>query len=348
MKILIHLLPGIGNALMFTPTLRLIRKKFPNAEITCLVMYKTCEDLLKDNPNIDKLILYEFQKKGHFRSLFFVIKLRNENFDISIMPYPANNYYYTIVNFLCGGKLRITHKYPIKKFSSLSFLYSKKIPINENIHEIDENFNLVRLIGIESDSNNKKLDLLLDEMSLKSAKDFFIKNNINDKILVIGIHPGSSVQAGMINKRWDKDNFVKVADILYEKLKCNVLIFGGSDEHDLKQYIYDKMNHKPIIVNSKGILETAALISRCNVFLCNDTGLMHIAAALDVPTVVIEGPVDPNKTLPLGDKHKAIFLPLLCRPCYKVGDKLHCRFGHYNCLKYIDIDKVVNTVIKSV
>ena len=72
------------------------------------------------------------------------------------------------------------------------------------------------------------------------------QHNINDKILVIGIHPGSSVQAGMINKRWDKDNFVKVADILYEKLKCNVLIFGGSDEHDLKQYIYDKMNHKPI------------------------------------------------------------------------------------------------------
>ena len=99
------------------------------------------------------------------------------------MPYPANNYYYTIVNFLCGGKLRITHKYPIKKFSSLSFLYSKKVPINENVHEIDENINLVNLIGVESISNNKKLDLFLDEMTLKSAEDFFIKNKLNDKNL---------------------------------------------------------------------------------------------------------------------------------------------------------------------
>ena len=73
---------------------------------------------------------------------------------------------------------------------------------------------------------------------------------------------------------------------------------------------------------------------------------MHIAAAIGIPVVVIEGPVDPIRTAPLTEKTTIVCLPLLCRPCYKVGATLKCRFGHYNCLKYVDVDKVVHEVVK--
>ena len=346
MKILIHLLPGVGNSLMFTPTLREIRAYFKDAEIHVLVMYKSCYDILKYNSNIDKLILWEFQKKGHIKSFFYALKLRKENYDVSITPFPANKFYYSIVNFLIGGKERISHKYPINKFLTAGYLFTRRIPINRKFHEIEENLELIKLIGINSTEENKNLDIFIDANSMKYANDFIKTSNIEENDRIVGLHPGSSEQVGMINKRWDKDKFVKVADLLSEKYKCKILLFGGKNEDQLKQYIYEAMKNKPIIVITDDISRTAALISKCSAFLTNDTGLMHIAAAIGIPVVVIEGPVDPIGTAPLTEKTTIVCLPLLCRPCYKVGATLKCRFGHYNCLKYVDVDKVVHEVVK--
>ena len=346
MKILIHLLPGLGNALLFTPTLRAIRKSFPNAEITVLVMYKSVMEILKDNPNIDKLILWEFQKNGYIKSFLFVLKLRRNKYDISVMPYPANNYYYTGVSFLCGSKIRISHKYPIKRLRSFSFLFTKRIPLDRNVHEIDENLRLISLIGIKENKFDKKLDLCLAPENMDYANEFFRINKISKNDKIIGIHAGSSEQAGMINKRWNKDNFVETANLLSKDMKGKFLLFGGSNEKELKDYIKNRVNNS-YIVNEANTLDTAAIISKCDAFLTNDTGLMNIASSVNVPTVVIEGPNDPIRTAPTGNKNIVVYLPLFCRPCYMVGNKLECRFEHYNCLKFIDIMKVVNS-LKSV
>lgn len=343
MKILIHLLPGIGNTLLFTPTLREIRKKFPKAEITVLVMYKASMDILKNNPNVDKLILWEFQKKGHLKSFLFVLKLRLNNYDVSIMPYPANNYYYTGVSFLCGGKKRISHKYPIKKYRAFSFLFTNRIKLDANAHEIHENLKLLSLLDVDYNKVDDKLDIYLSEENMSNARKFLKSNKISATDIVVGIHPGSSVQAGMINKRWNKNNFIEAANLLAKDIKCKFLLFGGDDENDIKEYIKNRVANS-YLANKSNILDTAAIISRCNAFLTNDTGLMHIAAAVGTRVVVLEGPNDPIRTAPVGGNNLAIYLPLFCRPCYEVGNKIECRFGHYNCLKFIDVVKVVNAL----
>ncbi len=340
MKILTILLPGIGNTLLFTPTFKVLKKHFPDSEITALVMYKGSQEVLENNPYVDKIVFYPFMKKGHIRSLFFTFKQRLNNYDISILAYPTNRFPYSLISFLIGGKTRITHSYPNRKFLSASFLHSKKLSTQEKLHETEENLNLLKLLNIDALNEDKSLFLHLNKEHEEFSNNFIVKNKLKGKKL-IGIHAGSSALSGMINKRWPKERFAALVDKLSNK-NTVCLIFGGNDESELKNWIYNNAKNKPLLVNSPSLKSSASLIKKCSLFISNDTALMHIASAVKTPTIVLVGPV-PRKTLPLGDIHTAIFKNLPCQPCYKIGDNMRCVLNiDYKCLKDITVDEVYN------
>ena len=344
MKILTILLPGIGNTLLFTPTLRSLKKHFPNSEITALVMYKGSQEILEGNPYVDKIIFYPFMKRGHIESLFFVLKQRFQNYDISILAYPANRFQYSLIGFLIGAKTKITHLYDHNKLFSASFFYSKKLPLDKNLHEVEENLNLLKLLNINALEEDKSIFLKLDKEHENFTSDFIKTNKLKGKKLV-GIHAGSSVLSGMINKRWPKERFISLIDKLSNK-NTICLLFGGNDEADLKEWIYKNTKNKPILVNTPSVKHSASLIKKCNLFISNDTALMHIAGALNTPTIILVGPVA-RKTLPQGDIHTAIFKNLPCQPCYRIGDTMKCVLNiNYKCLKDITVDEVYNIAWK--
>jgi ADP-heptose:LPS heptosyltransferase len=99
MKILILALSGIGDALMFTPALRLMRKALPDAQIDALVMFGGVKDIYERNPDLNSVIFFEFMKRGVPQSIKFLSALRNK-YDASINVYPANRKEYNMINYL--------------------------------------------------------------------------------------------------------------------------------------------------------------------------------------------------------------------------------------------------------
>ncbi len=344
MKILVLLLSGIGDVLQATPMLRVLRRKFPEARITGLVMYGSAAEILKNNSDLDELIHFHFLKEGHLRSLRFVLKLRQRNFDACILAYPANRWQYNLISFLIGARLRIAHRYDIRRLTSLSSLQSKRLPIDFYRHTIDENVKLLELMGIHEKQHDRSLHFPLRSEHHAAAGQFIRKHRLRGKI--IGIHAGSSVLSGMIHKRWPKERFAELCDRISRELKATILLFGGREEEGLKRYIHDHMHIKPVLVPEMSLWETGGLIKRCDLFACNDTALMHIAGAVGTKALVLEGPTNPYKTVPLTKGSRFLTVDLDCRPCYQIGEQLRCKYRNerYDCLRLITVDRVFQEV----
>ena len=146
MKILILALSGIGDALMFTPALQLLRKQLPHAEINALVMFRGVKDMYERNPDLNKVIHFDFMKEGFFRSLKFINDLRNK-YDISINVYPSNRKEYNVISLLIGAEKRAGAKYLRKDLQNLGDLNNIRVYENDLTHNVETNIRLI-IIGI--------------------------------------------------------------------------------------------------------------------------------------------------------------------------------------------------------
>ncbi len=345
-NILLIMLGGFGDTLQTIPTIIALKKAFPTARLSALVMYKTSKEVLERNAPLDEILYFDFLVQGYWKSLSFILQLRRKNYELSFLTYPANRFHHNLISFLIGASQRFGHRYEVRRWRSLRFLQTQLIPLEFTRHTVDENLLLLDALGARPSTISRKIPFCLTQYDTSFADRFLASYDISTSDVVIGIHPGSSILAGMIHKRWPKERFAQVADKLCEDRGARILLFGGADERELVVEIGTLMKNKPIRVIDTTIFQTAALIQRCAVFLCNDTGLMHIASALEVPTVVIVGPNNHYKTMPLHARCRVIKTQLDCQPCYKIGEDMWCKYrkGRYDCLTFIDVDRVSTAV----
>ena len=132
MKILILALSGIGDALMFTPALKLLRQSLPSAQIDALVMYQGNKEIYAGNPNLNKVIHFDFLKEGALNSLKFILGLRKK-YDVTINVYPSNRKEYNVINFLLGAKKRVGVKYLRMNNVNLGWLNNVTVLENDKI-----------------------------------------------------------------------------------------------------------------------------------------------------------------------------------------------------------------------
>ncbi len=135
MKILILALSGIGDALMFTPALKLLRQSLPTAQIDALVMFKGTKEIYKSNPNLNNVIHFDFLKEGTLNSLSFVLGLRKK-YDVSINVYPSNRKEYNIINFLLGAKKRAGVEYLRMNNQNFGWLNNITVLENDETHNV--------------------------------------------------------------------------------------------------------------------------------------------------------------------------------------------------------------------
>ena len=263
MKILILLASGIGNSILFSPTLKELRKKYPNSKIDIFAYKKPFAEPFVGSNLIDNVYTYSGLKT--------ILKLRKNKYDISITAFPSNRWQFNLFAFLVGAKKRLTHSYNVGTFKTLSFLQNCKIKANEKIHDVDQNLNLLKLLDLKIPINGEVF-FSINDRNKKYAKDFIKKNKLTNKH-IIGIHPGSGP---LDYKRVSLDIFIK--HINKNKQKNSILlIFGSKDEKGIKEEIKDKLTMKSYIIKTN-LKDTAALIKNCDLFITNDTGLMHIAS----------------------------------------------------------------------
>jgi len=237
-KIIILCLSAIGNTILFTPTLKVLRKRFPKARIDMLVREKTFAEVLKGSRFVDNIYIIK-ERKGVLKKMNLFLKLRKNKYDISINAFPSNRLGFNVVAFLIGARTRITHGYNNSKLKTLSFLQNKKIKANPSIHDVEQNFNFLKLFGVDINKEKKELIFYISKKDKDFARQFFKKNKIKKPI--VALQPGASILAPY--REWPKENFIKLADMLIEKLDITVLVFEGPDEPGIANEIISKMKN---------------------------------------------------------------------------------------------------------
>lgn len=301
MKILCISFAGMGNTLLFTPTLRKLKQNIRDIKIDFLVRDNPMAEILKNNKDVNEIFLTGNGKIGALKT---ILKLRNKKYDYTITVFPSNKWFYNLIPFLIGAKNRVTHSYKVGKLLTLSFLQNKKIEAIEGISDLRNNLNILKSFNIKFSENYKRVILDISKSEQNFANKFLRKYSIKNSHNIIGVHPGCGgfYQFG---KRFPISTFIKYIK-KYKNPNTKILIFGGAEENELKKELNEKLDNKSIIVNTKNVMETAALIRRCNLFISNDSGLMHIAAAFSIKQIAFFGPTNPTRTAPLNKNAKMI------------------------------------------
>ncbi len=343
MNILIIALSGIGDALMFTPALKKLKEEFPDSEISILAMYKGVKEIYERLPEVSKIYYWEFLKKSKIESLKFVLSLRKK-FDITINVYPSNRKEYNLINFLIGAKKRVAVKYLRRDFRNFGFLNNIRIKENDELHNVEENIKLCELVTGKKIYDIPQLIINFKESDLKFAEKFFRENEFKNDEMVIGFHPGCSTLKNHDKRRWEENKFAELGKKLISNFNARILIFGGPEEKSLKEKILRQINSKnAIAVNTNSLIETAAVMKRCNVFVTNDSSLMHVASALKLNVVAIIGPTNKNYIHPWKTNYQIASLELECSPCFYYSPKpLSCkrRDIKFKCIKELGVDLV--------
>ena len=174
MKILILALSGIGDALMFTPALKLLRQSNPTAQIDALVMFKGTKEIYETNPNFSNVIHFDFIKQGTLNSLKFILGLRNK-YDATISVYPSNRKEYNIISFLIGAKQRAAVDYLRMNKQNLGWLNNVKVLENDKTHNVQTNIKLVEKLLNKKFDEEPPMEINISESDKNYARRFFIK-----------------------------------------------------------------------------------------------------------------------------------------------------------------------------
>ncbi|GEM_PF-31713 len=346
-KILISNIFGIGDVLFTTALISNIKDNFPD----CFIGYvcnKRTAPLLAGNPKINKIIVYE---KDEFDALFkrskiaFLRKIfgtvgdiKREKFDFGIEM--SLNKYASFLLWFAGIKERVGFNY-----KNRSPFLTKKIPLDgyEKKHVVEYYLDLLESMGFQA--THKNLELFLNEKDRSFARDFFQKNQLTRKpVVVLAPGGGASWGADAVYKRWPADKYAQLADKLIEKFKAQIILLGSSFEKPLCRSVASRMQEKNVRVCCEAnITEAAAVLEKCDVAIVNDGGLLHVAVAVGTKTVSIFGPVDEKVYGPYPrGPHRVVSKNLPCQPCYRRFRRADCT--HYLCLHSINVSDIIEKV----
>lgn len=328
-KILILRPDGIGDAINSTPAIKILRESYPNAHIA-IVARSSGAEIFALNPHINEIIVYD--AKSLWAKLHFLEILRLGFYDLVVVL--CNIAKCNLMAYASGARYRVGWKYPRRKFSFvLTHTVNHRDPKGTK-HEIDRNIDVVKLVGVES--NERELTLYLSEEERAWAKDFLNSQDLGDNIPIVGIHPGGSTY----NKLWPAENYAHIANQLTQKFNARIILFSGPGEDNLAQCVQNIMANQPILATGVKLRQFAALVEKCSLFICNDSGPMHISAALKVPTVAIFGPTDHVRWRPYNEKAIVVRKDMDCWPC-----SVHKCKKNFECIKSIPISDVWSAVI---
>jgi heptosyltransferase-2 len=348
LRILIIALSGIGDALLFTPAASLIRKNFPDAEMDALVMFNGAKEIYEQSRLFDKTIYHDFLHEPLAKSLRILLSLRKK-YDASINVYPANRKEYNVIQFIIGAKNRGAIKYLRRNFIELGFLNNVQTTENDRLHNVQENISLSEKLLNFSADEEPDLVLPLTEKDFVRTRIYFSGAGIKETDTVIGFHAGSATFKNQTKRRWEPQKFAELAKLLAEKKNAYILIFGGPEETNLKTEIQQGSGSSNVLIPpSATILESAALIKRCNAFVTNDSGMMHLASATKTPTVGIIGPTNVNYIHPWHTEYEIASLFLECSPCFVYSPRpLKCfrKDVRFKCIRELTVEMVFQRVL---
>ncbi|MFH1381172.1 MAG: lipopolysaccharide heptosyltransferase II, partial [Candidatus Omnitrophota bacterium] len=329
-RILLTRTDRIGDVVLSTPAIKAVRDKYPDSYIAFMVR-PYAKDIVDGNPYLDEVIIYDKygKQKGLISTILFALDLRKKKFDLSIMLHPTNRVH--LISFLAGIPKRIGYD------RKLSYLLTRKVPHLKQEgkkHESEYTLDLLKTIGIAA--KEKELFVPVHEKDIEKVEKLLSEYHVGKDVLLIAINPGASSRS----KMWPPRNFAKLADSLTEKFRARILIVSNAANKEAANATALAMKYEPVnFAGRTTVGELAALLTKCDLFISNDSGPVHIASAVGTPVVSIFGRrnpgLSPRRWGPTGKRNVVFHKDVGCDPCLAEDCKIK-----FKCLEAITSDEV--------
>ncbi len=321
---------ALGDSVTTLPLIKEIKKK-TNSKITIICMKRNIE-VYKRLKFVDKIIIFDL------KNLLRIVFLRKK-FDVAFDLEPYLNFSALLTNFVSRYAIGFSNQHR-------SSLYDYKQTFSRKKHVVDIYLGLGKLFGVGKITTLVKL--VCSENDKSKTKKFLEKNKVTNSDLLIGICPGAA--ESVKERMWSEKKFASLADKLIKNYSAKIVFIGSIGEKELINSIRKLMKYKSI--NSAGKLnlrQVFYLIEKCKIFISNDTGPMHIAAAQGCKVIGLFGPNTPVRWAPFGIRNISVYHKLRCSPCIinEEGIMPKCINKEFQkCMKLISIEEVEKAVVK--
>ncbi len=308
-RVLIRSANWVGDAVMSLPAVSAVCRGVPRAEVTILAK-PWVGDLFSAFPGVHRVIPYFSPGvhggiRGRWR---LAQELKKGRFDLAL--HLPNSFDSAFLSFMAGIPRRAGYR-----TDGRGILLTHRVPVDGKVkrgHQVEYYLHLIRSLGLQAGPGIPALRVSQDWIPEAEA---VLKSAAIGEGPFVGLSPGSQYGSA---KEWFPERFGELGRRILGELGGRLLILGSAGDRAIAASILGVVGPKAADLTGKTTLSQAmAIIARCRVFVTNDSGLMHVAAALGVPLVAIFGSTDPTRTGPQGATSRVIYKGLSCAPCLK-------------------------------
>ncbi|HOG23255.1 MAG TPA: lipopolysaccharide heptosyltransferase II [Candidatus Omnitrophota bacterium] len=327
-KILVIKLGAMGDLVLVVPSLRMLKNRYPDSSISILVDKKLAP-IISNCPYLDDLILVDRKKLGNPLYLLKTARrIRQENFDMSVDLH--NNKYTHLLAYLGGVVQRCGFARGF--WGRLLNRSDKTFGLADT--PVRHQFRVLAKAGVQDFED--ELELWPKKERIEKAEQTLLALDLKADTRVIGFVMGSSPK--WPTKRWDPQFFKKLAEKIFDHYDARILLLGSPGEEGLADVFRDFDPDRVVNLIGKTTLEDLpAFFQKLHFVVSGDTALLHVAAAMHVPTAAIFGPTDPKRHVPPSRKIAIFTKNLSCQPCYQGRCKEKEMMG---CLNHVTVDEV--------
>ncbi len=316
----------LGDLVLTLPLLAELRRRFPIGKLS-LMCTPLGKELLQDHPAVDELIVDDKRREhGGWRGLQSqAAALRQKNFTIALTPHKSARSAYLLYRAAIPQRIGFRQ-------SKGWFLFHQRAERDPARHDVERNLSVLEPLGVKVQDCLKRFDLVPTSEVANRVGEKMRQLGVVDGKLTIGINPGSVWPT----KRWWSEGFGQLIGLAKAKFDCQILLFGGPEDRPVAEQLLQRAGGAAVnLAGAFTLGELPAAIGRCQVFVTNDSGPMHIAVARQVPTVAIFCATTPDLGFyPYSSNAIVIQKSLHCRPCTSHGGR-RCPLVHEHCIRQI-------------
>ena len=334
-KILIIRMSSIGDILLTTPLIRILKNRFPDGRID-FVVKKQYQDLIRYHPSLSRIYTYDARnEKETLKNLR--AHIREERYDIIADIHK---------NFRSLYLCRCAHAKQIVRFRKHAWkrwlLVKTKVNLYRDIEPVHQRYiQSLGSYGLKDDGQG--LDITIPDDVTERVSRLWESRSDGGLNPVIGIAPGASY----FTKRWTTEGFAEVIVKIRERFNARVILFGDSRDQSVTRELTASCGSEHLydFAGELSLLETAAMMNKCELVLTNDSGLMHLATALKKKVVAIFGSTTEELGFYPVSGHALVIenSEVSCRPCSHVG-RYRCPKKHFDCMRQISPDQVMGGI----
>lgn len=334
---------AIGDVLFTTPSIASLRNHFPKARIDMLVG-QWSKVAVVGNPDLDEIITYDdsiFLAPKPVKILKLALQLRKHEYDWIISFH--RSFGMALFSFVIGAPLRIGLEWRGTGFLMTHVVYSDPRIAR---YPVDIYLDIIRALNVKPITS--KIGFFVSEEDRSFADQFLRENSIHNGDLVVAVCAGGAlnVRETVSARRWPVESFASLIDVLVSSHGAKPILLGAKSDEQITSEVQDLMAFKPIsAVGGTTLKQFASILERCDLLITNDSAPLHIAIAMNTPTVSLFGPTNALARVPNDSRHIAIQSSCECSPCYANEKKFgECKYGIPKCMADISVQSVLSAV----